>query len=357
MSATMAQLATDTPLPPAAAPAAELLQGCALWQCLHTTYSNPHLQVEIADRFRQWANTKPDGEGLLLQAQDDELYCFVGDTHGHFHTLLHIICHVCTLAEQAGQKAHFILLGDALDRGEEDFALLALIEDSLMQGHAGHYRMSFICGNHDLALEQDYRGHFHSAVRPAETAERLNSLHAHGRGSHALALGQAAMEMARTAPFAGELVVANAGNVPCSYLFAHACPPHTDVQQELAELHLTPTGADLISTLPEELLNRCRDDLMRGMLAPQHEHIPPRRGFHGCKQGLADIAAYIPLHHQLTGRHLLGIFRGHDHVATGCRFTPLRGSFVCTLNAMGAGNTTVALLQANKELQLIHFGE
>ena len=328
-----------------------------MWQKLSATYPNPHRQIEIADRFRQWANTKPDGAGLLLQAQDDELYCFVGDTHGSFHTLLHIICHVCALAEQAEQKAHFILLGDALDRGEEDFALLALIEDSLMQGHAGHYRMSFICGNHDLALGQDYRGYFHSAVRPAETAERLNSLHAHGRGSHAMVLGQAAMEMARTAPFVGELVGVNAQSEPCAYLFAHGCPPHTDVQQELAELHIVPNGEDLISSLPEELHSRCRDDLMRGMLAPQHEHIPPRRGFHGCKQGLADIAAYIPLHRRLTGRALRGIFRGHDHVAGGCRYTELNGAFVCTLNAMGHGDTTVALLSADNGLQLLHFAE
>lgn len=340
---------------PAEAPAAEHLQGSAMWQSLYATYSALHRQVEIAESFRQWAGKREDGGGLLLQAQADELYCFVGDTHGHFRTLLYIICHVCTLAERAGQQAHFILLGDALDRGEEDFALLALIEDSLMQGNAGNYRMSFICGNHDLALEQDYRGYFHSAVRPAETAEHLNSLHAHGRGSHAMVLGQAAMELARTAPFVGELV--GVGCEHGAYLFAHGCPPHTDVQQELAELQPIPAGAELISSLPEELHCRCRDDLMRGILTPQQGPIPPLRGFHGCKQGLADIAAYIPLHRRLTGRELLGIFRGHDHVPGGCRYAKLNGAFVCTLNAMGQGDTTIALMQADNGLQLIHFAE
>ncbi len=323
----------------AAQNAAELSRSL-LWQQLYTRYKHYPTQVEIARRFIEWSKNRADGGGLLLPAQLNTEYYFVGDLHAQFDSLLGIICQAVAESALHGRHPHLILLGDCIDRGEDDFATVALIQDAIMGGLHQYFTVSYICGNHDFAVDVMPNGFFYSAVSPADTTNHLNALSKQGRGADALILGKSIIELARTAPYMGELVWGAAPQQ--SFIFAHACTPHTDMQQELQQWY---AGCNInmpYTELPDHLLYPCRDDFMRGMFHPQIDHAEPNRGFSATKQGTADMAAYTTLHHALTGRRIIGMFRGHDHVANGHRITPLSSGFICTLNALGAGNTTVA---------------
>lgn len=311
-----------------------------LWQQLHARYTHYPTQLDIARQFIEWSKNRADGGGLLLTAQQNTEYYFVGDLHAQFATLLGIICQAVAESAHHGRHPHLIILGDCIDRGEDDFATVALIQDAIMGSLHRHFTVSYICGNHDFAVDVMPNGFFYSAVSPADTTNNLNALSKQGRGADALLLGKSIIELARTAPYMGELVWGAAPQH--SFIFAHACTPHTDMQQELQQWYAGRSINMPYTELPDHLLYPCRDDFMRGMLHPQIDHEAPNRGFSATKQGASDMAAYTTLHQALTGRRIVGMFRGHDHVAHGHRITPLSSGFICTLNALSAGNTTVA---------------
>ncbi len=336
-----------------AAQSAAALSLTPLWQQLYARYSHYPTQIDIARQFIDWSKNQADGGGLLLPAQQNTEYYFVGDLHGQFTTLLSIICQAVAESALHGRHPHLIILGDCIDRGEEDFATVALIQESIMGEQHLHFTVSYLCGNHDFAVDVNPQGFFYSAVAPADTAIHLNALSKQGRGADALLLGKSIIELARTAPYMGELVWGTP--LQQSFIFAHACTPHIDMQQELL---LWYTGCNITmpyTALPDHLLYPCRDDFVRGMLHPQIAHAEPNRGFSATKQGTADMETYTTLHHTLTGRRIMGMFRGHDHIANGHRITPLSSGFICTLNALGAGNTTVAAwhLQQKEAVRLI----
>ena len=322
------------------------LRTTPMWQRLVEYYADLYTQVSIAERFTAHSAAKQDGNGVLMPAHEDTDYYFVGDLHGNFETLVSIICYAC----EKSTHPYLLLLGDAIDRGAEDFALLALIQDCLMGAHGDDFSLCYICGNHDFALDVKPNGFFFSAVSPADTANHLNTLSKSGHASQAHVLGKAAIELARISPYMGELVWQNN-----SLIFAHACTPHTDNQALLQEIFGKQTVPNIFEKLPDEILFPCRDDFMRGMLRTQMQHVAPQRGFLAATQGTDDMAAYFTLHHTLTGRRILGMLRGHDHVANGHRLTTLSNGFICTLNALGPGNTTIAAFNCINGISFIRL--
>lgn len=321
-----------------------------VWKKLNEHYTNFRTQVAIAEAFTRRSVGLNDGACRIISAKSDCTYCIIGDVHGEFETLLNIICHARTVI--TGQL-HFILLGDCIDRGEGDFAVLALIQDSLLGRNRDEFTLTYLCGNHDFAVDMMPNGYFYSAVSPADTTNHLNTLSKSGHASDALLLGKAVMELARTSPYVAELVWGQ--QQESAFLLAHAAPPHTDNQQQLRALYSGKNCHNLYTDLPTDLLYPCRDDLMRGILRMQQMRVAPNRGFLATAQGTEDAADYFDLHRELTGRRIIGMFRGHDHVAHGGSITPTRNAFICTLNAMGAGNTTVAHWQPGLPITLYSF--
>jgi len=335
------------------APPLAAIQQTELWQRLYGRYTDFCTQIDIAEQFCAWARNRADGEQLLLQAKADSTYVFIGDTHGEFDTLLAIICHVCSTANN--KRPHFVLLGDCIDRGRKDLAILALVEEALMQQTPAEFDLSYLCGNHDLALDVLPGGFFYSAVTPADTANKLNCLSKQGRAANALCLGKAAIELARTAPYIGELLGVLPNEPDSAFIFAHACPPHTDNQAQLEALYPQRPISSPFAALPEHLLYPCRDDCLRALLRTEAPSTPPSRGFAATRQGIADIEAYFSLHQRLTGHRVAGMFRGHDHVTHGYHIHHCHNSFICTLNALGLQATTAAALQTDGDICLLHF--
>lgn len=329
------------------------IQQTELWQRLYARYTDTSTQIDIAEKFYAWARNLADGEQLLLQTKANSTYVFIGDTHGEFDALLAIICHICSTSNN--KRPHFILLGDCIDRGDNDFAILALIEEMLMQQTPAEFDLSYLCGNHDFALDVLPDGFFYSAVSPADTANKLNNLSKQGRAANALCLGRAAMELARTAPYIGELLGILPNEANSAFIFTHACPPHTDNQAKLEALFPRSPITSPFSSLPEHLLYPCRDDCLRALLRTKAPSTPPSRGFAATRQGTADIATYFSLHHRLTGHRVVGMFRGHDHVANGYQIHHCPNGFICTLNALGLQATTAAVLQTDGNISLLHF--
>lgn len=323
------------------APTRELLQELLAeepMQQLRKRYMDLSQLVDIAERFQEWAEQRPAGEGLLLEAAKDVDYWFVGDVHASFGVLLQVWAFVRHRAKQCGRKACIILLGDIVDRGEEDFPCLGLVEDMLMSGGKDGVQLLCLRGNHDAALSQDARGNFASCVLPAETADALNSLRENGPAGAAESIGRAAIALARIAPCMGELTLPETAQENACILFAHGGVPHVDLQQEAVEnpADFTPlSGKPLFDSLPESVRDKWAEDFTWIRLVDRLPHKKPNRGTHGNEMGTGDVNSYRRLHLRLTGRSVGFIVRGHDHEPAGYRLysfdaehNPARGTFV-----------------------------
>lgn len=309
-----------------------LLQEC---RELYGHFSVLSVQLEIAGRFLDWARPRSAQDEVLLVAQPDTLYAFLGDVHGSFSSMCLAYLQARKMAEEGGCRLHLILLGDYMDRGEGDLAVLAFLQAGLMGELAPTVQLTCLSGNHDLALEQDWRGNCQSAVRPADTSEHLNALLATGPSGAALTLGRAATTLASISPVVAELTGVVPGEPDLSLLLAHACTPHTDLQAELRE-SISPVapGCGLFSSLPFELMDKCRVDLTGGRFNARVKSCPPRRGFGSAAQGREDVQSWLNLHEELTGRQPLGLVRGHEHIPAGYSLSMLSNGFVLTLNTM-----------------------
>ena len=101
----------------------------------------------------------------------------IGDIHADVLTLANIIAYTESKATP-GQPAHFLLLGDFVDRGVHDHETLLLLF-GLMMTHPE--RVCVVPGNHDIDLQfvENY-GRFKVTIEPAEYCEALNASVAHG---------------------------------------------------------------------------------------------------------------------------------------------------------------------------------
>lgn len=300
---------------------AELMQDSAILE-LEERYTDLAQVVAIAEQFQEWCAEQPDGGSVLLQAEEGVDYWFAGDLHAAFDVLLAVWALIRDRAQKSGRRGCLVLLGDVIDRGEEDIPCLAMIEDMLMRGGADGVSVLYLRGNHDEALRQSPRGVFYSQVVPAETADNLNELRAEGPHGAAEAVGRAAMELSRVAPVVAELTGLGLPQGAATIMLTHGGLPHLDLQ-EYALTHAdefpVKEGAPLFESVPEGERPKWSDDFLWNRLKPHVASCPPLRGMAGNRMGTQDVNSYRELHYQLTGRAVTCLVRGHDHEAEGWR--------------------------------------
>lgn len=323
-------------------------------------------QLETAAHFLKWAKKQPDGTSLLLTARAQICYWFVGDIHGDFESLSRIYAYIRQdmQQDQEHNRHVLILLGDLIDRGEEELAVLALVQKLLMKQNEADSRLSLIVlrGNHDCALNYDKeKDLYRSRVSPAETSELLNQLVSRGLREEANILGTAIMELGRISPCMGELARIIPARPEATILFTHGGVPHTDLQKAAYESfckdaspHTVGYHGGLIDSLPASFRGAWMSDFTWVRLVEKGPFKRPNRGAMGCQMGTQDVNCYRRLHYLLTGRAITFIIRGHDHEEGGYKlysydpiFNPSRGSNefsrpqencgVLTINAMDRG--------------------
>ncbi len=300
---------------------AELMQDAAILE-MEERYTDLTQVVAIAEQFQEWCAEQPDGGAVLLQAEEDVDYWFAGDLHAAFDVLLAVWALIRDRAQKSGRRGCLVLLGDVIDRGEDDIPCLAMIEDMLMKGGADGVSVLYLRGNHDEALRQSPRGVFYSQVVPAETADNLNELRADGPHGAAEAVGRAAMELSRVAPVVAELTGLGLPQGTATIMLTHGGLPHLDLQ-EYALTHAdefpVKEGAPLFESVAEEERPKWSDDFLWNRLKPHVASCPPLRGMAGNRMGTQDVNSYRALHCRLTGRAVTCLVRGHDHEAEGWR--------------------------------------
>lgn len=300
---------------------AELMQDSAILE-LEERYTDLDQVVAIAEQFQEWCAERPDGESVLLQAEEGVDYWFAGDLHAAFDVLLAAWALVRDRAQKSGRRGCLVLLGDVMDRGMDDIPCLAMIEDMLMRGGVDGVSVLYLRGNHDEALRQSPRGVFYSQVVPAETADTLNELRAEGPHGAAEAVGRAAMELSRVAPVVAELTGLGLPQNSATIMLAHGGLPHLDLQ-EYALTHAdefpVKEGAPLYESVPEEERPKWSDDFLWNRLKPRVASCPPLRGMAGNYMGTHDVNTYRAIHYRLTGRAVTCLVRGHDHEPEGWR--------------------------------------
>lgn len=240
----------------------------------------------------------------------------IGDVHADLLTLANAVAHAELLAAP-NEPAHFLFLGDFVDRGIHDHETLLLLFGLLM---AHPERVCVLPGNHDIDLLFDEKANrFRVTIDPAEYCEGLNA-----------ALARDAPDDRERVELARAFVRFCAGRpkavfLPDGTLFAHGGFPHTDAQKDIAVL------ADLCRP-------RCRDDFLWGRIAESARVKRPNRGSRGHEFGWDTFAQFCTLAGERLDVPVRRLVRGHDHVPDRWQEYPeYADNFVpvLTLNAMG----------------------
>ncbi len=286
---------------------------------LRERYRDPAQQAEIAREFLSWVKEQPAEKSVLLHAEDGVDYWFAGDIHASFEVLLRAFALVSERARSRERRAYFVMLGDIIDRGDEDLPCLAMVEDWLMHGEIDGVRLLCLQGNHDVALR--YSRYFYSQVVPAELAELLNELCCRTEMYDDVEQqGKAAIEFALSRPVMAEITDLGAGPQGGSILLAHAGMPHIDLQRDALDAmedFKVLESRPLHESVPAEKWEMWEDDFLWNRLRPGIPTISPARGFAGNLMGTNDVNSYRRLHRKLTGRSICCMLRGHDHIPAG----------------------------------------
>lgn len=275
----------------------------------------PRHQLAVAKAFCEWAADKPDGSSLLLEARPEVCYWFVGDLHGDIESLIRIYAFLrhCMQNDERHVQHHLICLGDYVDRGEEDIAVLTMLQYLTMHSHPqSNLVVTCLQGNHDSGIYRKADGAFASRVKPAEFVETLGKM----PPDEADIIGSAAIEFARTAPVMGELTGLRADFPEATILFTHGGVPHTDLQRSFCrDFHptLSAAGRPLLDALPQECRAAWSEDFTWIRMVEKAPVKIPNRASHGCDLGTEDLNSYRRLHLELTGRAITFVLRGHDH--------------------------------------------
>lgn len=290
-------------------------------------YFKKEVMQSIALRFLPWAKKQEVRDGVLIQAEANTKYWFIGDTHGHFSAVVKAFLYIDSEARKnPEQKQCIILLGDSIDRGAHCLESLSYIIDRMMREDS-QYRYIYIKGNHDEGLSVDAENQFKSSVSPAETVARLNKeLAEDAKDAHLMA--QCIMELVRISPCMGEIVGLDEKHPDYSILFMHAGVPHVDLQENLyntlpaAESMCMQDFMSIVpDTVPENgvrsIKSQCAEDFTWVRLVPSLPYKKPQRATRGCEIGTHDVGQYLQLHKRLTGRKVSFILRGHDHELAG----------------------------------------
>ncbi|QJW99487.1 metallophosphoesterase family protein [Frigoriglobus tundricola] len=237
----------------------------------------------------------------------------IGDLHADILTLANAVAH----AESHSAPAHFVFLGDFVDRGIHDHELLLFLF-GLVMSHPE--RVCVIPGNHDTDLRFDEPGgRFRVTIDPAEYCEELNAARERDgpEDRERVTLARAFIRFCADRPKAVFL--------PDGTLFAHGGFPHTDAQKDIA------TVADLCRP-------RCLDDFLWARIAESARVKRPNRGSRGHEFGWDTFAQFCKLAGERLGVPVKRLVRGHDHVPDRWQEYPeYADNFVpvLTLNAMG----------------------
>lgn len=309
--------------------------------------ADPALMLQTAERFLQrFADAPAEPHACLLHAEDSVTYWLAGDVHGNAAGLAALYSFAEAQARRAGGTHRLVLLGDILDRGEQDLEAAAMVQHLLLQEQPP-VPLLLVRGNHDMGLARKEDGTFYSTVSPAETADRLNAM---ADRSAAQTLGRASMLMARLAYTVGELAGVDAADPQKALLFTHGGLPHVDLQEKIraaAAAEQPQPAADALTALPPALREQAAKDYTWVRLVDKLPHKIPNRSASGCQMGTEDVNAYRRLHRELTGRSITFIVRGHDHEDAGYRLYSAQAGLqehkrlqqqcgVLTLNAMAA---------------------
>ncbi len=240
----------------------------------------------------------------------------VGDLHADVLTLANIIALAEARSTQE-QPAHYLFLGDFVDRGIHDHETLLLLF-RLMMDHPE--RVCVVPGNHDIDLAfEEAAGRFRVTIEPAEYCENLNAALEHDtpEAGARVALAKAFIKFCAGRPKAVFL--------PDGTLFAHGGFPHTDAQKDLA-------------ALPDLCRPKCLDDFLWARIAESARVKRPNRGSRGHEFGWDTFAQFCKLVTEKLDVPVKRLVRGHDHVTD--RWTEYpeyadNGVPVLTINAMG----------------------
>jgi|GEM_PF-2535536 len=240
----------------------------------------------------------------------------VGDLHADILTLANIISHAESLATPA-HPAHFIFLGDFVDRGIHDHEALLLLF-RLMMDHP--QRVCIIPGNHDIDLKFDEStSRFRVTIEPAEYCESLNASLRRDTPAdrERVQLARAFIRFCAGRPKALFL--------PDGTLITHGGFPHTDAQKD-------------ISTLTDLCQPKCIDDFLWARIAESARVKRPNRGSRGHEFGWDTLVQFSRLATERLGLPVRRLIRGHDHVTDRWQEYPEyaeNGVPVLTINAMG----------------------
>lgn len=240
----------------------------------------------------------------------------IGDLHADVLTLANIIALAESRSRQE-QPAHYLFLGDFVDRGIHDHETLLLLF-GLMMEHPE--RVCVVPGNHDIDLVFDEAaGRFRVTIEPAEYCENLNAALAAGAPDAAerVALAKAFIAFCASRPRAVFL--------PDGTLYAHGGFPHTDAQKDIA------TVADLCRP-------KCLDDFLWARIAESARVKRPNRGSRGHEFGWDTFAQFCKLAAEKLDIPVKRFVRGHDHVTDRwMEYPEYADNFVpvLTINAMG----------------------
>lgn len=240
----------------------------------------------------------------------------VGDLHADLLTLANIVQTADTLSG-AENPAHFLFLGDFVDRGTHDHETLLFLFGLMMQRPG---RVCVVPGNHDVDLQYDEAsGQFRVTIEPAEYCDTLNAAIMRGGTDdrECVELAKAFIRFCAGRPRAVFL--------PDGTLVAHGGFPHTDVQRDIQ------TVASLCGP-------RCQDDFLWARIAETARVKRPNRGSRGHEFGYDTLAQFAKLSAERLELPVRRFVRGHDHVPDRWQEYPeyaAAGVPVLTLNAMG----------------------
>lgn len=208
---------------------------------------------------------------------------FAGDVHGDL-LAFEAVCRV--FDQLSGQKDRLIFLGDLVDRGFDDRAVIISLW-SRMKAAPG--RFGWVVGNHDIGIAYDsVSERFTASVAPAEFVEWLNDQR---NEPSVMSLGQAFVCMAASAPCAIFLP---------GLLAAHGGFPHSDRWEAIQNRDDLAIEANL-------------SDFVWNRIAGQRTRIP-NRSSRSSSFGSDDFDGFRTMMKTSLGWDVQGMVRGHDHV-------------------------------------------
>ena len=139
----------------------------------------PRVEEELMGYFEEFKNEDyfqdihSDSYYRFLDMRDnrDARVVVIGDIHCDYYSLASIMLKLSVSSYDYFEKAHFVFLGDYLDRGSSVFEPLLLLMD--LKRILGE-RMIMLRGNHELISYQEEQQELESRVIPQDTCPILN---------------------------------------------------------------------------------------------------------------------------------------------------------------------------------------